>query len=71
MADNEPASSLVIVTLIMLALISYFLPTVVAGIRGHADKGPIFIINLFLGWSLVGWCTRRSKNRPHRAAVAA
>ena len=55
MTDNEPESLLIIVTLILLALISYFLPTVVAGIRGHADKGPIFIINLFLGWSLIGW----------------
>jgi hypothetical protein len=38
-----------------LALISYFLLTVFASIRHYADRGPIFIINLFLGWSLVGW----------------
>ena len=55
MTDNEPESLLIIATLILLALISYFLPTVVASIRGHADTGPIFIINLFLGWSLIGW----------------
>ena len=55
MTDSDPAILLFILTLILLALISYFLPTVVASIRRHTDKGPIFVINLFLGWSLIGW----------------
>jgi hypothetical protein len=55
MTDSDPASFLIILTLILLALISYFLPTIVASLRRHADKCAIFVINLFLGWSLIGW----------------
>src|ERR1700758_3404801 len=39
---------------VVLAAI-YFLPTIVAAIRGMPQIGPIVIINLFLGWTLVGW----------------
>lgn len=55
MTDSDPASLLIILSLILLALISYFLPTVVASTRRHTDLGTIFAINLFLGWSLIGW----------------
>jgi hypothetical protein len=55
MTDSDPRSLLIVLTLIVLALISYLLPTIVATIRRHADKGAIFVINLFLGWSLIGW----------------
>jgi Superinfection immunity protein len=33
----------------------YFLPTILAGSRHHHNGGAIFIINLLLGWTLVGW----------------
>lgn len=33
----------------------YFLPTVVAGMRGHPNGTPIFLLNLFLGWTFIGW----------------
>jgi hypothetical protein len=33
----------------------YFLPTILAGGRHHHNTGAIFIINLLLGWTLVGW----------------
>lgn len=41
----------------LLALISllYFLPLAIAFSRGHKDTGPIFVVDLFLGWTLVGW----------------
>ena len=43
----------VLIILIILGL--YFFPTIVAEARGHTFAGPIFIINLFLGWTLLGW----------------
>jgi hypothetical protein len=55
MTHSDTESFLIILTLILLAVISYFLPTLVANKRRHADKGAIFVINLFLGWSLIGW----------------
>jgi T4 superinfection immunity protein len=39
--------------LIILAL--YFLPWIIAMVGKHRQVGPIFIINLFLGWTLIGW----------------
>ena len=33
----------------------YFLPDWVAQSRGHPDRGSIFILNLFLGWTFLGW----------------
>jgi len=31
----------------------YFLPTIVA--RNGDRAGPVFVLNLFLGWTLIGW----------------
>ena len=33
----------------------YFLPALVAVIRERHDKLSIFLLNLFLGWSFIGW----------------
>ncbi len=33
----------------------YFLPTVIAAGRRKRNAGAIFVLNLFLGWSLIGW----------------
>ena len=35
--------------------IIYFVPSLVAHERDHRDKGAIFVLNIFLGWILVGW----------------
>jgi Superinfection immunity protein len=39
--------------LILIAL--YFLPTIVAASRKVVNLGSIVVINVFLGWTLVGW----------------
>jgi uncharacterized membrane protein YpjA len=36
-------------------LVLYFLPTLVAVLREKHDKISIFLLNSFLGWSLIGW----------------
>jgi hypothetical protein len=33
----------------------YFLPTMVAFLRDRHDKLSVFLLNFFLGWSLIGW----------------
>lgn len=33
----------------------YLLPTLIAVDRKHRNQGSIFIINLFLGWTFIGW----------------
>lgn len=45
------------VTLILLAVGSaaYFFPWIVAGSRKHHNSTAIFVLNLLLGWSVLGW----------------
>ena len=33
----------------------YFVPTVVAHVRWHRNKNAITVMNLFLGWTFIGW----------------
>lgn len=33
----------------------HFLPTIIAGLRGARSVVGIFLLNLFLGWTVIGW----------------
>jgi hypothetical protein len=44
-----------LISSIALGLALYFLPAIVAGSREHHHIAPIFVLNLLLGWTLVGW----------------
>ncbi len=33
----------------------YFLPAIVAHYRRHLSSGAIFLVDLLLGWSIIGW----------------
>lgn len=41
--------------ILVFGVIIYFVPTIVAGFRDHHSQAPIFALNLFLGWSVLGW----------------
>ena len=43
------------IVLILIVLTFYFLPFLIALMRARPNTGAIFILNLFLGWTLVGW----------------
>lgn len=32
----------------------YFLPTIIA-LKRHRQAGAVLVLNLFLGWTLIGW----------------
>lgn len=34
---------------------AYFVPTIIAFARKKSNKIAILVLNLFLGWSLIGW----------------
>ena len=36
-------------------ILVYFLPTLVAVSRGHRNLLAVFVLNLFLGWTILGW----------------
>jgi Superinfection immunity protein len=53
-------------------LLFYFLPTICA--QGKRNQGAIFVLNLFLGWSFIGWvvalvwaCTKEPMANPGAA----
>ncbi|MEN9945340.1 MAG: hypothetical protein RLY18_1298 [Pseudomonadota bacterium] len=41
--------------LITLLSLFYFLPVAIAFYRKRTNTGAIFALNLFLGWSFIGW----------------
>ncbi len=38
-----------------LALFVYFIPSFVAHKKQHIQKTPILLLNIFLGWTFIGW----------------
>lgn len=52
--ENMDGSALMVL-MIIVGIIVYFIPTVVALARARVNKGAIFCMNLFLGWSFIGW----------------
>jgi hypothetical protein len=40
---------------VLITALVYFLPTVIALARGHHNGFAIFLTNLLLGWTLIGW----------------
>ena len=62
-SSGEPTAfaGLSIVMIILFAVVAiiglavYFIPTIVALCRKHPNKGAIIVLNIFLGWSFIGW----------------
>ena len=40
---------------VVVGLLVYFLPVVIAVVRGHQNTAAIFILTLLLGWTFLGW----------------
>lgn len=38
-----------------IPMLMYFLPSLIALARSKRDLLAIFLLNLFLGWSVIGW----------------
>ena len=47
--------SFVGILVFVLFVLVYFLPTIIAFTRRHPDALLIFLLNLFLGGTIVGW----------------
>ena len=43
------------VIFLVIVAFFYFVPTIVAAQRDIPNKNSVFIINLFLGWTFIGW----------------
>jgi hypothetical protein len=49
--DSDGTGGALLIVLIVL----YFVPTILAMLRRVPNVGSVMVINLFLGWSLIGW----------------
>lgn len=41
--------------LLILLLVIYLLPMIVALVRDHKNSGAISVLNILTGWTLMGW----------------
>lgn len=46
---------LLLVLLVLVGIVVYFIPTIIAFVRNRSNKGAIFCMNFFLGWIFIGW----------------
>ena len=47
--------SIIILMTACLATCLYFLPWLIAVVRDHPQRSDICMLNLLLGWTLIGW----------------
>jgi len=40
---------------ILIFSLFYFVPSILAMIRHHHQRSAIFVLNIFLGWTIIGW----------------
>lgn len=40
---------------ILIIVAAYFLPAIVASVRSHHNSTAITVLNLLLGWTVLGW----------------
>ena len=52
---SSAGSPVLTVILIIFAIAAYWAPSLVAGIRHVPNLGSVTVINLFLGWTVIGW----------------
>ena len=43
------------ILILLVGGVVYFAPAINAALRGHRAQGSIVVVNLFLGWTLLGW----------------
>lgn len=53
--ESNAVGFILLIILIVVGGFVYFAPTIVANNRKHNNKLAIFMTNLFLGWTFLGW----------------
>lgn len=52
MKDTDPIAGLLV---LILLIVLYFIPALVASSRTHHNRMAIFALNALLGWTVLGW----------------
>lgn len=53
--DGSGVAVVFVIVIWVISFIAYWIPTVVAFVRGVPNKASVLVINLFLGWTIIGW----------------
>jgi hypothetical protein len=53
--DSGAGVGVGLVVLFLISFVFYWIPTVVAVVRHVPNMASVVVINLFLGWTLIGW----------------
>ena len=54
-ASSNAGGAAVTIIFVIIGIGMYFIPTIVAKVRGVSNLGSVAVINVFLGWTFVGW----------------
>jgi RNA polymerase subunit RPABC4/transcription elongation factor Spt4 len=54
-ASATTSASFIVLIFVLIGICVYFIPSFVAVTRKVTNTGSVFVINLLLGWTLVGW----------------
>jgi hypothetical protein len=52
---NSHVGLVIVVMALLLGVGLYFLPSIIASKRNHSNATSIIVLNLFLGWTFLGW----------------
>ena len=67
-SSGDPAGAVILLlVLIVVGIALYFLPTFIAHQRHHHQFTSILVLNIFLGWTFIGWvvCLAMSLSATH------
>jgi len=53
-ASNGPNAALGAV-LLAAGVVAYFVPAITGAVRHVRNLGSVIVVNLFLGWTVIGW----------------
>jgi len=54
-SESESTGLGIYYTVVIMAIFFYFIPTIIGVIRKVPNVVSIFVIDFFLGWSVIGW----------------
>lgn len=55
LASSTSIGAVFVLFLLIVGVGLYFVPTIVAVVRKVSNQGSITVINIFFGWTLIGW----------------
>lgn len=55
MLRHVDSTSIAFMVWIGVSFVLYFIPAIIAGVRNHKNQTAILVLNLFLGFTFIGW----------------